>query len=403
MGDAMVRTVRLRACCSGALGFVLVLALGAGSAGAAGPGIRFWNRALSWTTIVDNSHARIAGSTIVWQRGTGTGSDVLVHTPAGTHAITNDGFPDELPETDGTVVVWQHSDGNDTEVDVSPDGSSVTPLTNNDVDDSCPATGGGYVGWQGTGALGPDFFASSLAVPDPNNQITGDAAVDGCPIMSGSEAVWVKTDGLGDIWYWSPALDLFQITDSPSVDDSAPAVSSGNVVWVAGSGSGAEILYWNTTDQSVTPLTLDSAEDGKPQIDGNRAVWQHFDGHDFEIYQDDMPGVLAPFALTDDGVDDHDPQVSGDTVVWVEDEPTGSQIWTSWHGGPPEPVTNDAATHSDPRVAGEQIVFQACGGSYPRCEIMMAPEPGPGAVGAAAAAGLALLAGRRRQRAAPPR
>jgi hypothetical protein len=341
---------------------------------------------------VDDTGPRISGRSVVWQKGSGSAAEIWLYNQQGFHQLTLDGQPDEMPEIDGSIVVWQHQDGQDYEV-MRFDGATTSYFTNNNVDDLCPVPSAGFVGWQGTGAAGKDFF---LSPNSPTPQITGDAGLDECPVASGGNYAWSKLAG-GDrnVWAWfstggSPGL--YQITSS-ATEEASPAISGNLIAFVSGIGAAADIELFDLGIGYTIPVTTDGFEDRNPQVDGNRIVWEHFDGSDWEILQAVYAGngtALVPQFVTNNLIDDHSPVVSGDTVVWVADEPGGSHLWTSWHGGPPRRVTTLVDNEQNPRIEGDLIAFESCGPSG--CDIVLAPEPAAGALGAAALGLLAALA-----------
>lgn len=344
---------------------------------------------------VDDSHPRISGHNVVWQHDTGSAAEIWFRNDQHFFPLTQDAFADELPEIDGNTVVWQHDDGSDYEI-MRSDEVSNQFVTNNTGADNCPVPSNGSIGWRGTGALGPDFFIDPGV---PTQQVTGDKADDECPRGSAGNFVWSKhdlTSGDRDIWAWladlptPPGPGLYQITDTPAVMESSPAISKDRIVYVRGTGSAADIRLFDAADFSDVPLISDGSEDRNPQIDGDRIVWEHFDGGDWEIYEYQVGGALTP--VTNNAVNDHDPQVSGDTIVWVADEPGHSQIWVAWHGGAPQRLTNDPVNHESPQIDGDLIAFQSCPST---CDIWLSPEPTAGGLALAALGTLAALARRR--------
>jgi len=340
----------------------------------------------------DDSHPRVSGQTVVWQRGIGSAAEIWLRDDHRILRLTQDGFADELPEVDGSLVVWQHDDGTDLEV-MEFDGQTTSFVTDNTVDDSCPVAAGGFIGWRGTSPpYGRDFYLFPHA---GGSQITGDAdgADDECPRGSAGNFAWSKLDnGDRNVWAWFESLDdLYQITTS-AVEQSSPAISGERVAYVEGTGSAADIRLFDLADGSDIALTADGSEDRNPQIQGNRVVWEHFDGTNWEIDEYVIGGGGTQQPVTNNSWNDHDPQVSGDTIVWVADEPGHSQIWVKWHGAAPQRLTNDPVDHRSPQIDGELIAFQSCAST---CDIWLTPETPAAGLALAAVAALAALARRR--------
>ena len=81
------------------------LILGSADAGAA---TRMWAVTISNSLdSVSEFRPRIAGDAIVWQRGSGAGSEAMLRDGILTVNLTANGVADENPETDGVHVVWQ--------------------------------------------------------------------------------------------------------------------------------------------------------------------------------------------------------------------------------------------------------------------------------------------------------
>jgi len=61
----------------------------------------------NFSDSVSEFRPRIQGDAIVWQRGSGTGADVMRRDGFVTVNMTSNGVADENPETDGIHIVWQ--------------------------------------------------------------------------------------------------------------------------------------------------------------------------------------------------------------------------------------------------------------------------------------------------------
>jgi len=179
-----------------------------------------------------------------------------------------------LPEMDGARVVWVASDGNDDEIFVY-DGASVTPLTDNDYDDTEPQVSGSNVAWIGypdTIAEGEIFVYDGLTTL----QITDDALDDRAPRVStgsaGPTVAWIKDYGgennVGDeIWMYEGCAAA-RVTDN-AVADTAPSVDGNLVAWVQGGGSGSEI--WAAT-VACDDLCGNGVTDEGEECDGGNDV-----------------------------------------------------------------------------------------------------------------------------------
>ena len=105
-------------------------------------------------------------------------------------------------------------------------------------------------------------------------------------------------------------------------------------------------------------VTHNFTKNERPQLEGNRLVWQAFDGTDWEIEAYDLStGALTQ--LTDDRVDETDPKLSGDRVVWIraQTQPVGDKAIGS--DAQPSLVLFDFATGASRPVQGSEGVQDA--------------------------------------------
>jgi hypothetical protein len=357
--------------------------------------------------VGDEREPRVSAGRVVWQVGSGSTAEVRLWDGIRVWNLTTDGFADEHPEIDGDTVVWQKFDGVDYEIAVYDVLTGTTSFpTNNGYDDILPRISGGRYAWQANAPPGIDL---EIFVNPGDTRVTGNGKDDFDHQVDGEDVVYVGTDPMGsdlEIFLWhdvDPGRGLYQLS-SDTVDDHAPQVSEGRVVWQAGDGAAAEIVRYDPNAAiPVLPLTTDGVEDKEPDVSGPVIVWSRDDGNDFEIFMrvGDGPNVQ----ITTNGYDDHSPRVSGEDVVWVADEPGGSQIWVCLacaSGGTPERLTQNAFTNRAPRIDGDSITWEACtnaGTPSEKCDVWLAPEPASGGALAAllALAGVARARGRSRR------
>jgi len=366
---------------------------------------------------VSEFRPRIHGDAIVWQRGSGTGAEVMRRDGNLTVNMTSNGVADENPETDGIHVVWQQGSAGGRNIATFDLLTGTTTILSSPGDEIFPLVSGTTLGWiQMVDADGEVFVD-----PGPvGNQLTGNALVESEFTIDGENLVWTQGDDLHqtpgtgddshDIAVWNGALQGLFILTGVSTDDIHPAISGDTVVWQAGPDGSGDIWYGDTQG-TANPL-FDGADERNPQTDGARVIWEHFDGRDFELYIVDLASPNSAIPFTDDGLDDLDdttPQIDGNNIVWVKKvTPGDSEIWLSWNNAPPEPLRgtqNNGRDDVAPRLDGDHFVYESClklGQPGELCDVVLVPEPRATLGVAAALAALAFLASRSARRATVP-
>ncbi|MDJ0574570.1 MAG: hypothetical protein QNJ65_05325 [Xenococcaceae cyanobacterium MO_234.B1] len=110
-------------------------------------------------------------------------------------------------------------------------------------------------------------------------------------------------------------------------------------------------------EYNITRLTNNGFDDEKPQIDGNKVVWE---GND-QIYFFD--GVNTPIQLSNNGLDNQDPQISGTNIVWEGFNPdffSGIRKEVLLYDGTTTVQTNSQPFefNNDPQVDGNKVVWE---------------------------------------------
>ena len=354
---------------------------------------------------------RIAGESIVWQRGSGAGSEVMRWDGKLAVNLTMNGFADENPETDGIHIVWQHNSGSQHDIAFYDLVTHMLSTLGSPGDEIEPVISGVNVAW--IRLVDPD--GELFIDPGPvGNQLTGNSLVESELAFDGSDLVWSQGDELKqtagtsddthDIAVWNGALQGLYLLGGNPTDDIHPSIAGGIVVWQAGPDGSGDIWYGNT--QGTANLLFDGIDERNPITDGMQVIWEHWDGLDFELYRVNLASPNSSSPLTSDGIDDVTPQISGDNLVWVKKATPGdSEIWLSWHGAPAEPLRRTQANGRDdvaPRIDGDQFVYESCvnlGQPNELCDVYLAPEPGTTALVAVALLTLGSLATRSARRA----
>jgi hypothetical protein len=385
------------------------LIFGSGDAGAATP--------LQVITISNSSDSvsefrpRIQGDAIVWQRGSGTGSEVMRRDGHLTVNLTSNGVADENPETDGIHVVWQQGSAGGRNIAIYDLLTGTTIILSALGDEIFPLVSGTTLAWIQMVDTDGEVFVD----PGPvGNQLTGNELVESEFTIDGENLVWAQGDDLDqtpgtgddshDIAVWNGALQGLYILTGPGTDDIHPAISGDTVVWQAGPDGSGDIWYGDTQG-TANPL-YDGTDERNPQTDGARVIWEHFDGLDFDLYIVDLASPNSAIPFTSDALDDVTPQIDGNNIVWVKKvSPGDSEIWISWNNAPPEPLRrtqNNGRDDVAPRLDGDHFVYESClnlGQPNELCDIVSVPEPRATLGVAAALAALAFLASRSARRA----
>ena len=312
--------------------------------------------------------------------------------------LTDNAYPDTVPELSGATVVWCGHDGNDYEVFFYK-GGEVIQLTDNAHDDLSPQVSGSYVAWYGGGPPHDVFFYDGTAV----RQLTDDRTNDEGPRISGARVVWGAIElALQQDW-WD--LVMFKdgvalpLTDS-EVSSIEPDICGSRVVWAEYEDDyeDSEIFLWD--DGTIMQLTNDAwrhevpqvsdsivawygelnysrdaifVYDGLsvrelnttgcsvfwPRVSGSCVVWEALDDTDWEVFLYDGDVILQ---LTDNDDDDVDVDISGSRVVWVRHSHAGSEVCV-YDGHAVEQVTNDGRPKYRPRVSGECVVWEGDDGN----------------------------------------
>lgn len=384
------------------LGIAIAALFVSAAAEAARPGAKV----LSTPDSISEFRPRLAYGMVTWQRGSGASSEVMVYDGVTTRRLTTNGVPDQNPETDGIHVVWQASNGVENDIGVYDLLTGTTTILSSPGNEVYPLVSGTYLAWIEMVDLDGEVFADGGAEVD---WITGNDLVEAEFQIDGRHVVWSQGDELGqtpdladdlhDIAVWNAELEepgLF-ILGSPSTDDIHLSIANGIVVWQAGPDGAGDIWYGDVLGTS-SPL-YDGTDERNPDTDGERVVWQHWDGADFDIWRVNLatPGAITP--ITSDALDDVTPQIEGSTMVWVKKTTPGdSEIWYSWEGAPATVLSRTRGNGRDdvhPQLRDGYFVYESCTNlDQPSevCDIVLVPEPEATLVAATALAVLAGLA-----------
>ncbi len=113
-------------------------------------------------------------------------------------------------------------------------------------------------------------------------------------------------------------------------------------------------MLWK--DEELKQLTKNGQDDVDPVLDGNKAVWRRWDGHDYEIAY--YTGLVS-VQLTNDDMEKGPPMLSEGRVVWaarsgVQDD---WEIYT-YKAGKTVQVTKNSSQDVAPSVNGDTIIWR---------------------------------------------
>jgi hypothetical protein len=392
------------------LALAMLLATGVSLAAHAAPLTRIRGVTLSNPADgVSEFRPRLAGDTVVWQRGSGAGAEVMRWD--GTQAVnmSNNGVADENPETDGIHIVWQQGNAGSRDIAIYDLVTSTTTILSSLGDEVFPLISGRYLAWIKMVDADGEVFVNPGPIGD---QVTGDLLVQSSFQIDAANVVWVQaddlqqtpglSDDLGDIAVWNGEQQGFFVLSGTGTDDRKPVVRNDVVVWQAGPDGSGHIWYGDTVGTSS--LLYAGTDERNPHTDGTRVVWEHWDGLDFDLFLVNLASPNAATPFTNDGFDDVTPQIDGNKIVWVKQvTPGDSEIWFSWDGAPSEPLRstqNNGRDDVEPQIQGDHFVFESCidlGQPSELCDIVLAPEPRGALLGAVACVALAFLLARTRR------
>jgi hypothetical protein len=244
----------------------------------------------------------ISESRIAWHQWDGSDFEILLWDGSTVTPLTdNDLLLDHSPSIAGSSVAWEEVDGTDSRI-LLFDGATTQQISAAGVSGWDPDTDGEGVVW----SQGPSRFSAPDAVYRWNgssrSEVPGSAG-GRVPAISGQYIVW-ETDAGIHLWNGSTTALI-----PGSSGGHAPAISGAKVVWHASDGSDDEIYLWNGS--TTEPLTDNAVDDRNADIDGNRVVWENPDG--IHVWRSGEISLIA------DSLGGQLPKVDDLDVVW--------QVW----------------------------------------------------------------------------
>ena len=139
----------------------------------------------------------VYGASVVWQSSSTsaptasiTDFDVMLYDGSSTTNLTSSQSTTNHTNAAifGSNVIWQGWDGNDWEIFLY-NGSTISRLTNNSVDEVNAVISGNYIAWEGFDGNDTEIFRYSIS-SGTTEQITNNLAADGLPTLAGQTLAW---------------------------------------------------------------------------------------------------------------------------------------------------------------------------------------------------------------------
>lgn len=227
-------------------------------------------------------------------------------------------------------VVWEGSDGNDTEIYLYHDGI-VANLTDNDIDDRWPCLSEGKVVWidflrhEFNGEV--YYYSENIFLFDGAQTVVVTNGVYPWNVkIDHNQIVWSAWDGADqDIYLYREGVTT-NLSDN-TFSDWGPQIRDGQVLWAADSDGDntPDRLFLYDGTQVVTLWTGDCREVSMAQ---GQVVWVANDGFDDEVYLYRDGQLLN---LSDNDVRDDNPSLSEGHVIWRTDPWDEGWTWLLVH------------------------------------------------------------------------
>ncbi len=212
--------------------------------------------------IHPDGNPHIYKNRIVWTGEDGHDFEIYLWNGKTVAQITNDSSNNFHPRLSETSVVWECYDGHDEEICQLREGN-LKKITNNDYADIWPIVSQDCIVWRGQ--INKDlsgwelFFWNGSTV----TQLTNNTLQEGAPAISGEHVVWHVSDGNdNEIFQWQ-GKKINQLTTNET-EDINPQVAGDCIVWQGYDGNDYEIFLWN--GQTIIQITDNDFDDIAPVI-----------------------------------------------------------------------------------------------------------------------------------------
>ena len=268
----------------------------------------------------------MSGSNVAW---VGYGSPVIknqlfIYKDGVTVQLTNNQYPNNFnynPSISGQEVVWSETDGNDTEI-FYYNGSDISQLTNNDVDDVWPKISKRTIAWlqKGDGHIDNVMYydgqqAVNLSENNEDEYISK-------PVVSNGYVAWIEDSyGYSDVFMFD-GNDKVKVTNDNHISKRDIDIFNNRLVWIGEDHNNfarSDIYYYD--GDVIHKITDDSTDEqnATPQIFGDTFIWRSIvynslDDDDAEIFFFNGSNVVQ---LTDDLFDQRNHDISNGYVLWA--------------------------------------------------------------------------------------
>jgi len=99
-----------------------------------------------------------------------------------------------------------------------------------------------------------------------------------------------------------------------------PVISGSNVAWISGSGTSADVYFYNGGSGTTTRLTDDGLVNSNVQISGSTVVWDTTFSSGERDVQYSINGASRVSINTDSGFSDFNPKISGSRIAFQRNE-----------------------------------------------------------------------------------
>ncbi len=154
------------------------------------------------------------------------------------------------------------------------------------------------------------------------------------------------------------------IAGSAKNESNAHVSSNGNVIYQSQFGpDDSDIKFYNATTGQTQTLASSIFNEVSPQIAGNYAIWQAWDGNDYEIYRFDA-ATNQTVQVTNNTVDDRNAQVSENGMVVYEHQfsATDTDIYL-FDGSTSMGVATSGRAEYDPHINGSYVSWTGFDGN----------------------------------------
>jgi len=274
--------------------------------------------------------------------------------------ITNNDYNDTEPRVSDSYVVWQGFVGeNDAEVmfhDI--DAGGITQVTDNAWQDYEPRASGSHVVWYGYQP--GKIYAWLVGGPLAHTPISDSAYDNNMPRIASPYVVWQGRTGSSgnyeyDLFVYNLDTEELVHLDLNSSGNLFPNISGSTVVYQTGAAGATDVYLYDASEGG--PPVLLAAAAKYPKVSGAHAIWQGLGGNEVFLYDisDGTPG-LAP-KLTDSAASAAAPQIAGSRVVW-ESDAYEIIVYDIASDDDPMQITDNTGTNAYPQISESLVAWR---------------------------------------------